>query len=388
MNRISAFALALLVVVEGVASAITAELTADHKPPMRQMEPAKLKVWLRVWERNILNQDPLHHCRTETGEEIGWYIYPFLRGFYQGYQATKNVVWADRLVACTNAWLKRAVVEPDGYLGWPKIGAAGTEVDNLDALYADSMLGEAMALTPIVQMAGEIRKNPSLREEYGAEAENYVKVAERIFEKWQSRGAWRGTDSGGAITIVLPFGIDKSTGTWTSGYSRRNDLEVGFSHPDNKGNFIASWLLAMFDVTGNPLYRDWAEKWFRTMKSRMKLRPDGTYEIWNYWQPAGVWDYNPDGSPKHWIGVHPNAGYYDTDVTGIVAAHQHGLVFDNEEIDRLIKTAIADRRYWTALVPFDATIQEQFEASVDPASWSGLTLVPWYVALQLPSAAP
>ncbi len=57
------------------------------------------------------------------------------------------------------------------------------------------------------------------------------------------------------------------------------------------------------------------------MKSRMKPKDDGTYEIWNYWQPAGPWDYKADGSPKHWIGVHPNGGYYWVDT----ARHRRGL---------------------------------------------------------------
>ncbi len=297
-------------------------------------------------------------------------------------------MWTDRLLACTDAWLRRAVTEPDGYLGWPKVGAAGTEVDNLDDLYADSMLGEAMALTPVVLMAGEIRKTPSLKERYGSKAEDYIKFAEQIFEKWDSRGVWRETDAGNAITVVLPFGIDQRTGSWTAEYGRTNALEAGFSHPDNKGNFIAAWLLAMFETTGKTVYSERAEKWFRTMRSRMKLKSDGTYEIWSYWEPAGIWDYKSNGLPKHWIGVHPNAGYYDADVTGIVAAYEHGLVFNSEDINRLIKTAIADERYWTALVRFDDTIQKHFEDSVDPSSWSGLTLVPWYAAIQMRNKLP
>lgn len=388
MNRIAAVAFALLLVLKGVAPGITEVLPGGDNPPMQQIDQAKLKQWLQRWERNILGENPLYHCSTEAGEEIGWKIYPFLRGFYHGYQATANTVWVARLVACTDAWLKRGVREPDGYVGWPKIGAAGTDVDHLDGFYADSMLGEAMALTPIIRMADEIKKTPLLKEKYARQADNYMKVAEQIFEKWDSRGAWRKTDAGGAITVVLPFGIDRTTGKWTGGYEGRNAPEIGFSHPDNKANVIAGWLLAMFDATGKAVYRERAEQWFQTMKSRMKLRADGTYEIWSYWQPAGVWDYKPNGSPKHWIGVHPNAGYYDTDVTAIVAAYEHGLVFNSDDIHRLIKTAIADRRYWTALVPYDATIQKQFEDSVDPASWSGLILVPWYAAVQRRNSLP
>ena len=70
----------------------------------------------------------------------------------------------------------------------------------------------------------------------------------------------------------------------------------------------------------------------------MRLRDDGKYFVWNYWDPAGPWDYKPDGSTKHWVGVHPNGGYYGIDVEGIVAAYEHGLVFTKEDIDRLIAT--------------------------------------------------
>ena len=40
--------------------------------------------------------------------------------------------------------VKRAVKEPDGFLGWPSPAAAGTKVDNLDDFNADSMLSDAM----------------------------------------------------------------------------------------------------------------------------------------------------------------------------------------------------------------------------------------------------
>ena len=65
----------------------------------------------------------------------------------------------------------------------------------------------------------------------------------------------------------------------------------------------------MWDVTGKAEYRDRAEKWFKVQKSRMTPRSDGTYEIWNYWQPAGPWDYRADGTPPSigWASI-PTAG--------------------------------------------------------------------------------
>ena len=94
----------------------------------------------------------------------------------------------------------------------------------------------------------------------------------------------------------------------------------------------------MWDATGKPEYKEHAEKWFQVMKSRMKLKSDGTYQIWNYWQPAGPWDYIGSNT-KHWVDVHPRGGYYEMDTRAIVAAYEHGLVFSRAEIDALIATA-------------------------------------------------
>jgi hypothetical protein len=119
------------------------------------------------------------------------------------------------------------------------------------------------------------------------------------------------------------------------------------------------------------------------MKLRMHLSDDDkTFKIWNYNEPAGPWDYKPDGSPKHWIGVHPNAGYYAIDVTGIVNAYEHGLVFTKDDLDHLVATALAEKRYWNALAPYDDTIQQKFEESLKPDSWAGHEATPWYLSLQ------
>jgi hypothetical protein len=341
----------------------------------------KIEDWESRWERNIIGTNWRDYCENELGEEIGWLISPFLRGFYYGYLATNNPKYIDMLMDCTDLWIKRARKEPDGYPGWPKIGAAGTDIDDLDDFYADSMLGEAMGLTPLLLLANEIAKRPSLKEKYGLRAEEYVKLSEQIFQKWDSRGGWREVDGGGVVTVELPFGIEKGTGNWTGEYEARDAPGRGFSHPDNKANLVAIWLIAMFDATGRPAYAERAERWFRVMKSRMKLRNDNTYEIWSYWEPAGVWDYKSNGLPKHWIGVHPKAGYYDIDVAGIATAYEHRMVFNKDDITHLSATALANKRYWAALVPYDGTIQKNFEYTQSPSSWDGIHRAPWYLAI-------
>jgi hypothetical protein len=338
------------------------------------------------------------------GEEIGWLVSPFLNGFYYGYLATHDPKWVDMLVDWTDSWIHRGIKEPDGYLGWPKDDGASTAV--VPGLYTDNMLGDAMGFRPVVLMANVILKTPALKQRYGDKARGYLALSEQMFEKWDKRGCWREVHDGG-LWVVPTFGIDKKTGQWTEGYARR--ATDGFSLPDNKENYIAQWLLAMYDVTHKPIYRQRAEKWWQVMRSRMKLREDGKYYVWDYWDPAGPWDYKPDGSTKHWVGVHPNGGYYDIDVEGIVAAYEHGLVFTRKEIDRLIATnrdymwnhQITGAKFqrldggepadpwknspgvlWHALVPYDTALKQVFEANHNPAGWGGLAATPWYLARQ------
>ncbi|HUT37506.1 MAG TPA: hypothetical protein VNE39_28765 [Planctomycetota bacterium] len=369
--------------------------------PAAQAEADPTKDWLPRWEKKILDSARSRYCDKETGEEIGWLISPFLNGFAYGYRATGDAKWVEMLLDWADAWLKRGVKEPDGYVGWPKAGSGGAFSRDL---LADSLLGEAMGLQPLALMADTILKTPALRAKHGAKAEEFIKLNEQVFEKWDTRCAWREVKEGG-VWVVPPFGMDPKTGKWSEGYEQRKT--DGFSHPANKQNFIACWLIALHDVTKKPVYKDRAEKWWRQMKSRLRTRDDGKYYVWNYWDPAGPWDYKPDGSTKHWVGVHPNGGYYGIDVEGMVAAFEHGLVFTKADIDRLVATnrdymwnqqvqgaafqridgGKPDKRWartpgvlWTALVPHDATLRKVFEANHDPGSWGGISATPRYLA--------
>ena len=385
--------------------------------PPAGMDEAMARSWRARWERNILADSRNRYCDREMGEELGWLVSPFVNGFHYGYLATGEAGWIDRLIDWSDAVIKRAVKEPDGYLGWPK--AAGASTAAVPDFTTDNQLGEAMLLRPMVLMAGEVLKTPALKARYGGKAEQYVKLSEQVFAKWDKRGAWREVNIDdprrgptalspgppGGVWVVPPFGLDAKTGRWTAGYDRR--ATDGFTLPANKQNLIACWLIAMHDVTGKPVYRERAEKWWRVMRSRMRLRGDGKFFVWNYWDPAGPWDRRPDGSLKHWVGVHPNGGYYGIDVEGIVTAFEHGLVFTKEDIARLIATnrdfmwnrqvagakfqridgGQPDERWartpgvlWSALAPYDATLRKVFEANHDPGGWGGLSATPRWLA--------
>jgi len=378
---------------------------APDSPAAPFIDPATAKDWLARWEKNILAEARTRYCDTETGEELGWLVSPFLEGFYYGHLATRDTKWIDRLMDWTDACRKRAVKEPDGFFGWPKGDGAGNSSSEYSA---DSLLGEAMLLRPVVLLAAEILKTPALVTTWGAQARSHLDFAAQIFQKWDARDCWRPVKDGG-VWVVPTFGVDRrSPDKWSAGYEHRKT--TGFSHPANKQNLIASWLIAMHDATGQAVYRDRATAWWQLMRARMTTRDNGKYFVWNYWDPAGPWDYTADGKPRHWVGVHPNGGYYAIDVDGIVRAFQHGIVFNRADIDRLIATnrdfmwnhkfdgaafqridgGSADFRWrktpgvlWTDLAPYDETLRKIFIASFKPDSWSGIAGTPWAVTQTL-----
>jgi len=399
LERVSAAAVFLTLTAGALLNFTLIAAEPETKAPFSTT--ARGKDWLARWEKNILGDSRNRYCDKETGEELGWHVSPFLNGYYYGYLATHDPKWVEQMIDWTDACVRRGVKEPDGFIGWPKGDGGGGDSKEISA---DSLLGEAMMLRPIVLMADEILKTPALREKWGAKARSYLDLAEETFKKWDSRDCWREV-KGGGVWVVPAFGIDLQTGQWSAGYANRKT--TGFTNPDNKLNHIALWLVAMHDAIRKPIYRERAEKWFRLMKARMQTREAGKYFVWNYWEPAGPWDYKANGATAHWVGVHPNGGYYGIDVEAITCAFEHGVVFTKADLDRLIATnrdfmwnqqmenakfrridgGEPDPRWkdspgvlWVSLAPHDARLREIFIANHNPASWGGLGSTPWFLA--------
>ena len=360
--------------------------------PFMTLQPLPLATWQEwfgLWDSNIEGEYSWEMTPGVLatgfsdygglGENIDWQLAPVLTGFYYGYMASSDPHYVDLMVTCVDALISLETIEPDGYPGWPASAPAGTSTDDLDWYYADSFLGDAAAFRPIVPMARQMITNPALKAAYGAKGQTYLALAETLYRKWVSRGGWRDTiprTPGGMISVVLPEGMDPATGykTWITNpssdwpdspgqnsYTSANEygptwiaqgINNGMSHPTNKNDEVALWLLAMWDATGNPEYQLRASKWFTYLKNyRMTLEDectsglDGAGDlIWNYWEPAGSWDFVANqaqndlygdwgiGGTKTWDGLHPNNGYYWIDTQCIVAAFEHGVVFNESDI--------------------------------------------------------
>ena len=95
------------------------------------LNAADRKDWLAQWEREFSARLVARPCDKEMGEELGWLVSPFLNGFYYGYLATRDSKWVVLLTDWMDACVKRAVKEPDGYLGWPKGDGGGGEIQGV-----------------------------------------------------------------------------------------------------------------------------------------------------------------------------------------------------------------------------------------------------------------
>ena len=88
------------------------------------------------------------------------------------------------------------------------------------------------------------------------------------------------------------FGVDRhSPDKWSAGYEHRKT--TGFSHPDNKQNLIAAWLIALYDATAaTDLSRPRHRLVATHALSHDFTRENGKYFVWNY---AGTHPAKPVG---------------------------------------------------------------------------------------------
>ena len=95
---------------------------------------------------------------------------------------------------------------------WPKGGGGGESKE----FTADSLLGEAMLLRPVVLAECQVRR-PPLATRWGTQAQGCLELAEKIFQKWDFRECWREVKDGGLWVVPGWWGINLETGKWSAG---------------------------------------------------------------------------------------------------------------------------------------------------------------------------
>ena len=268
--------------------------------------------------------------RYSRGESFCWHARVGMKQFVNNYKITKDKSWLDYGVKYYDFLLDKMDTAPDGYKGW--IGPYGYDKN----FWCDVHVGDAILLVEMLDFAEMVLKDESLKKIYGDKANSYVEIAKKDFvEKWDKRGTWHEDGEFGAYVSYNKYLKSDNLKEWIT----RDEVSgTGLSLPFNKQNDAALVCLVIYRITGEEFYRDKAEKIFFFMKSRFQYF-DNHY-VWNYWEPFGPWDINEEKrDTRHWVGVHPyRSGYTAREVHQIVDAYHTGVVFGEQDIQRIIST--------------------------------------------------
>jgi hypothetical protein len=268
--------------------------------------------------------------KTPNGESFCWQAANGMDQFVNAYNSTKDTCWLNYGIKYYDFLIDKMDTTPDGYKGW--IGTYGYD----NNYWCDVHVGDAIILKGVLEFASLVMKNESLKKIYEDKAVNYAEIAKKHFvEKWDKRGTWEEVGPYGAYVSDYRYLEPGNLNKWVEKKDVKNSR---LTLPFNKQNEAALVNLLIYSITGEKFYWDKAEKIFFNMKSRFQYF-DNHY-VWNYWEPFGLWDIDlGKKTTQHWVGVHPwRSGYTAMEVDQVAEAYHYGLVFDEQDIQRIINT--------------------------------------------------
>ncbi|MDD4227049.1 MAG: hypothetical protein PHS40_01895 [Mariniphaga sp.] len=277
---------------------------------------------------NMVNKpfQKLHY----TGEGYCWQARVGMDRFIEYYELTGDTEWLDAGIKYYDHLLNKRETDPDGYKGW--IGPYGYDKN----YWQDALVGDAILFTSILDFSVLVMEDEKLKAQYQDKALSYVATAKRdLIEKWDHRGCWY---VDGPYGGYLGFGRYFKPGESKEWVDAPTVERSGLSHPFNKQMDVAEVCLRIHRITGEKKYWDIAEKIYYTVKSRFQYFDD--HYCWNYWEPLYPGDVDFEKNQTlHWVGVHMwRSGYQAGEVGKIVEAYHYGIVFDKQDIQRIIHT--------------------------------------------------
>ncbi len=277
--------------------------------------------------QRMINDEELKD--NPRGENFCWHAAVGIDRYLDNFRLTGNTAWLDAGTSYYDFLIGKMDTDPDGYKGW--IGPS--EYSN--KYWQDALVGDAILMTGILDFCVLVLENDSLRKVYGNRAGLYVEIAKKhFFDKWNKR-AWHEDGPYGAYSGYDKFLKPGNLKEWiTDPEIDRTDI----SHPFNKQMDAGAVCLRLYRITGSKIYRDRAEKIFFTVKSHFQYF-DNHY-CWNYFEPITPADVDlKDRNTRHGVWVHPwRPGYQAGEVERIAEAYQYGIVFDEQDIKRIINT--------------------------------------------------
>jgi hypothetical protein len=265
-----------------------------------------------------------------TGDSWTWHACFPMHGFLDSYLATGDKAWLDAAVTYFDWNLSLLLKGPDGQPGW--LGPVGGH----EGWLGEHPIGDAIMLEPMVRFAELVLKDePALTEAYGRKGRTYADMAGRLmFEKWRSRGAWREDGPYGVFCEWPKYYTEAEADAW-------HDPPPGTRAITLPMNMQVHWGITaarLARIGGDKAWHETAMKLMRFVKSRLCLCDD--HYTWNYWEPFGPWDIDPQNPQAflHWVGTHPYRDYQAGEIRCIVEAYERGIVFDAEDMKRFVNT--------------------------------------------------
>lgn len=265
-----------------------------------------------------------------TGESFCWQARVGMGRFIDYYELTGDTEWLDAGIKYYDYLLGRREKDPDGYMGW-----IGPYIYDKN-YWQDALVGDAILFASILDFSVLVMEDEKLREKYEDKALSYVETAKRdLIEKWDHRGCW---NEDGPYGGYIGFSKYFKPGEITEWVDVPDVTRSKVSHPFNKQMDVAEVCLRIHRITGEKKYWNIAEKIYFTVKSRFQYFDD--HYCWNYWEPLYPGDVDFENNmTRHWVGVHMwRSGYQAGEVGKIVEAYHYGIVFDKQDIQRMINT--------------------------------------------------
>ncbi len=258
------------------------------------------------------------------GELYAWLTTYYISTFVKGYRAYNDTSWLDEGVKYYDMALSKREPTHDKYLGW--IGSYGGDEGGL---IGEAFISDAQVFNFILIFCEEVMNNPALKQKYGKKAEEYIAEAKKqLLEKWDKRGCYY-EDGDFAAYVVQTTWFDPKKKEWYERPKTRGSENL------NKHGTMASCFLKLYRLTKEPVFLERAEKIFGRYKSIMRYYEKENRYVWNFWEPFGPFDMA--GKPKNWVDVHPSRpGYQEEECGYFVEAYQAGVVFNEEDMKRLI----------------------------------------------------
>jgi len=269
--------------------------------------------------------------QVQTGELVCWQFAYNANDNLDSYEATKDVKYLEAAEKSYDSMVARLLKDPDGYPG--TIGPV-TDAPETDLRWADTLIGDSLLAKPLLRFAEIVNTDPKLKSRWGAKAKSYIDLSiQMCWDKWNHRGCYNEDGSGFGSFHTHQFALQKEDLTkWVP----RPELLISLNL--NKHYQAAVVFTRLWRLTGRVEFKKRAIAIFSRAKAMWRYYPEQDRVVWNFWMPHGAYDIEGT-APKSWVAVHPERpGYQAGEVADWVEAYDSGLVFEQIDLERIIRT--------------------------------------------------